>query len=106
MNEYKAEVNRKAEKVVEALGWELNYSMKTVQGLNFPYAISFGTHRKLMNIRLLRHPKLGYIKTDQTGIRIVLPIDSSVEYVASQIKKRLLPKVRAWTDKKDNTPLW
>jgi hypothetical protein len=106
MNEIKIKVNRKAEKVVEAMGWTVNYSHKTVQGLNFPYAISFGTQRKLMNIKLLRHPKTSYLKTDQTAIRMVLPIESSVEYIVKQIETRLLPRVRVWTNKKDNTPLW
>jgi hypothetical protein len=73
-------------------GWEWYISPRgAVHAYNFPYAIAFGKHRKMMQARLMVHPRFeGELNSN---IKIRLTTSLSPRQAAIEIQKRLIPKV-------------
>jgi hypothetical protein len=87
-------VNEKAVEVVKILeGWSWWESRKGhIYGLNYPYAIVFGSSRRMMRVGFAKHPDISG-ELCHSNTKIVLPIDMSAKQMATEIKNRLIPKV-------------
>jgi len=104
-------VKQKAYKVADILGWKINKNYtRGVQLLNYPYAINFNKSRKMIRIKMAYHPRLHPINADYPWTRIDLPLELTPEQIAEEIRRRLLPKVKMYTDDmletQDLIPAW